>query len=66
MCSNIKAKNITVITIAFDINDNDTKTRLQGCASSPAHYYEANDNNEVESVFLAVAGQFFGNPRLSE
>ena len=35
LCTNAKAKGITVITIAYDLDDNATTNRLKNCATDP-------------------------------
>lgn len=52
LCTNAKAKGITMITIAYDLDDNDTVTRLKKCASDP------DKNFFVATNAAAVAGAF--------
>jgi Flp pilus assembly protein TadG len=52
LCTNAKAKGITMITIAYDLNDNDTVTRLKNCATDP------DKNFFVATSAAAVAGAF--------
>jgi Flp pilus assembly protein TadG len=52
LCTNAKAKGITMITIAYDLDDNATTTRLRNCASDP------DKNFFVASSGAAVAGAF--------
>ena len=35
LCTNAKAKGITMITIAYDLDDNATANRLKNCATDP-------------------------------
>ena len=52
LCTNAKAKGITMITIAYDLDDNSTTTRLKNCATDP------DTNFFVASSGAAVAGAF--------
>jgi Flp pilus assembly protein TadG len=52
LCTNAKAKGITMITIAYDLDDNATTTRLKNCASDPVK------NFFVATNAAAVAGAF--------
>jgi Flp pilus assembly protein TadG len=52
LCTNAKAKGITMITIAYDLDDNATTNRLKNCASDP------DKNFFVATSAAAVAGAF--------
>lgn len=52
LCTNAKAKGITMITIAYDLDDNSTTTLLKNCATDP------DTNFFVASSGAAVAGAF--------
>ena len=52
LCTNAKAKGITMITIAYDLDDNATTQRLKNCATDP------NKNFFVATSAAAVAGAF--------
>ena len=52
LCTNAKAKGITMITIAYDLDDNATTTRLKNCATDPVK------NFFVATSAAAVAGAF--------
>lgn len=54
LCTNIKAKSIVMITIAFDINDNDTRNRLRNCATSHSYYFNADNNAELAVAFESI------------
>lgn len=59
LCSNIKAGNkITVITIAFALDDNATENRLRNCASDPdTHFFKAENSNDLTSAFEDIRQQ---------
>jgi Flp pilus assembly protein TadG len=52
LCTNAKTAGITMITIAYDLDDNDTVTRLKNCATDP------DKNFFVATNTAAVAGAF--------
>jgi Flp pilus assembly protein TadG len=52
LCTNAKAAGITMITIAYDLDDNDTVDRLRECATDPVK------NFFVATSAAAVAGAF--------
>lgn len=52
LCTNAKTAGITMITIAYDLDDNATTTRLKNCASDP------DKNFFVATSAAAVAGAF--------
>jgi len=52
LCTNVKAKGITVITIAYDLDDNATTQRLKNCATDPnSNFFVATDTAAVASAF---------------
>ena len=52
LCTNAKAKGITVITIAYDLDDNSTTNRLKNCATDPvSNFFVATDTAAVASAF---------------
>jgi Flp pilus assembly protein TadG len=52
LCNNAKAAGITMITIAYDLDDNATTNRLKNCASDP------DKNFFIATNAAAVAGAF--------
>lgn len=57
MCDNIKLENVLVITVAFDLEDDDTEDRLRECASSEEFFYIADDNAELAKSFENITKQ---------
>lgn len=45
-CTNIKAKGVKIITVAFDLDDQATKNMLMSCASHPSKYFFDAANTE--------------------
>lgn len=58
LCSNIKAKKVTIYTVAFDVADANIKSILQTCASSPGNYFDASDASELQNAFEKIAANF--------
>ncbi len=55
LCTNAKAKGITVITIAYDLDDNATTQRLKNCATDPdKNFFVATDTAAVASAFDSI------------
>jgi Flp pilus assembly protein TadG len=60
-------KNITIITIAFDLQDQATKNRLRNCATDPdKHFFIADDNDELASAFQEIKAVITEQAFLSE
>jgi von Willebrand factor type A domain len=52
LCTNAKAKGITMITIAYDLDDTTTRNRLKNCATDPvSNFFVATDTAAVASAF---------------
>jgi Flp pilus assembly protein TadG len=67
LCSNAKADGITIITMAFDLDDSDTRKRLQECASDPDKYFFiANDTADLAGAFDAVKAAVVAQVYLSK
>jgi len=56
-CTNTKAQDILIYTIAFDITDPDTLALLESCASSPSRAFNIDDGDALIAVFEAIAGE---------
>jgi len=58
LCENIRDTEITLITIAFALDDTATENRLKGCATNPAkHFFKAEDSNDLTSAFEEIQNQ---------
>jgi len=57
LCENVKAskENITVYTVAFEINDTKTQNLMRSCASSPSHFFDADNSAELTASFKKIA-----------
>ncbi len=64
LCENAKANGITIMTMAFDLDDSATRKRLQNCANDPVKdFFVINDpaglSSAFEAVKTAIADQVF-------
>lgn len=58
ICTNAKASGITVMTVAFDLRDTDTRARLRDCSSNPdKHFFVAEDSAELAGAFDDIKKQ---------
>ncbi len=64
LCSNIKADNILMITVAFDLDDGATKDRLRNCASGAKYFFDASGNTQLSNAFEEITKQLAGPVRL--
>jgi len=65
LCTAMKAQDIILFTILFQVNDSATETLYENCATSSDHFFDADSNGELESVFQTI-GTELANLRLSE
>ncbi len=55
LCTNIKAKNITIYTVGVSVS-NSSKTLLKACASSTDKYYDVTQASDLTAAFNSIAG----------
>ncbi len=55
VCTAVKAKGVTIYTVAFDVVEPTIQALLQGCASSSGNYYEASDATALAEAFKKIA-----------
>ncbi|MEQ1651949.1 MAG: VWA domain-containing protein [Hyphomicrobium sp.] len=56
ICTQMKANNIEVFTVGFDIGSNTTATAtLSNCATDASHYYNADNAEELKVAFRDIA-----------
>ena len=66
LCTNIKAKEIMVFTIAFDVTEgSDIEALMQGCAGNGGKYFDADDAVALGEAFKEI-GLSLLNLRLSQ
>jgi hypothetical protein len=67
LCDSAKADGITMITMAFDLDDSDTRKRLEGCATDAAkHFFIADDSSDLAAAFEAVKSAITADIYLSK
>jgi len=67
LCQATKDKGITMITVAFDLDDQATKDRLSQCSSDPSKYFFiAEDDAEVAKAFEDIKKQITAQVFLSK
>ncbi len=55
LCATARKDGITIITMAFDLDDSTTRKRLKNCSTDPAkHFFIANDEADLAKAFEAV------------
>jgi Flp pilus assembly protein TadG len=58
ICEAMKADNVTIVTVAFDLRDNATRDRLRNCASDPdKNFFVAEDDDQVAAAFEEIKTQ---------
>jgi len=55
LCANIKAKKVVVYSIGFQLNNAGAVSLLKGCASSPLHFFQAQNGDQLRAAFRAIA-----------
>ena len=53
-CASIKAKGITIFTVAFQVTDLTIKGVLQNCATSTSGYYDSTSAADLQTAFQAI------------
>jgi Flp pilus assembly protein TadG len=64
VCTAAKAKGITVVTVAYELDDEEGKEQLQRCASQAQYYLEGSEENIAE-VFDGIGNLLARNAYLS-
>jgi Flp pilus assembly protein TadG len=55
LCENAKKSGITMLTVAFDLDDSSQRQRLKNCATDPAEgFFMANDTTQMAAAFQAI------------
>lgn len=55
LCSRVKNDDITVYTIAYEVEDTTTENLLRNCASDQDKYFDATNASQLEEAFSAIA-----------
>ncbi|MCE7998378.1 MAG: VWA domain-containing protein [Rhodobiaceae bacterium] len=65
ICENIKDEGVRLYTITFQVSSTDTQELMEECATSPALYFDSPDNEQLQTIFQAIARDL-SNLRLSK
>jgi hypothetical protein len=55
VCTAIKAKDIRIYTIGFQVSDSTTQNLLKNCATEPDMYYNSPSNSQLAVIFKDIA-----------
>lgn len=56
-CNNAKAKGIIVYTIRLELGDTRSENLLKACATSPVHFLDVPDADDLDAAFAAIESQ---------
>lgn len=55
LCKNIKAQNVDIYTVAFQVTDDTIKSILKECATGPSYYFDASDSTALNKAFAEIS-----------
>lgn len=55
ICNEVKANDIQIYTIAFEVTNNSVKNLLADCADTSDHYFDAADSDQLADAFSSIA-----------
>ena len=64
LCTQAKRDDVTIYTIAYDVNDTATKTMLTRCASDSSKFFDAGNASELNKAFQTI-GEALNQLRIS-
>ena len=65
LCEEIKMDGIVIYSVAFEVDDVDTKAMLRDCASDPGKYFDAANPDDLLAAFDDVGSSLSDEVRLS-
>ena len=66
ICENAKAQNITIMTVAYNIDDIETVNRLRNCTTDPAkNFFDIGSGNNVPAAFDEIRKQITASVYIS-
>jgi Flp pilus assembly protein TadG len=65
LCEAMKAEDIIMYTITFQLSNNATKQLFEDCATSPDHYFNSPTNSQLQHAFVQIANEL-SNLRIAE
>jgi len=54
ICNRVKGSDIKVYTIAFEVDDANTRNLLRNCASEPENFFNAQNGSELDEAFTNI------------
>ena len=54
-CTQVKADNITVYTIAYEVTDVPTQDLMRDCATTNVNYFQAENSTDLSNAFSAIS-----------
>ena len=67
ICENAKASGITIMTVAYNIDDSDTVKRLKSCTSdADANFFDIGSDNNVSAAFEEIKKQITASVYISK
>ena len=58
VCEEVKSQGIEVYTIAFELEDEGTKTLLLNCATRPRYFFDANNTEALGDAYKTISANF--------
>lgn len=65
ICDSVKALDVRVYTITFQVSSSTTRTLMEDCATEPALYFDSPSSQDLQTVFQTIANDL-SNLRLSK
>ena len=65
LCEAMKAQDIIMYTITFQLSNTTTQQLYEDCATSPDHYFNSPTNSQLQQVFVEIANEL-SNLRIAE
>lgn len=65
LCNNMKANNIIVYTVLFDVDDANIKNLLRSCATNPDYFFDSPSEDALKAAFQTI-GDSLANLRISK
>lgn len=56
LCTKVKAENIELYSVAFNVTDNQAKSGLKKCATDPSHFFDSKDGAALQAAFEQISG----------
>jgi Flp pilus assembly protein TadG len=57
LCNNVKASDIKVFTVAFQVDNDEIKNLLKACATAPEMAFDAGSSEELGAAFAQIGGK---------